>query len=111
MWPGGFVYGFFFEKGIYDLSPAAEFIYSRLGYLDKVHTHLNIALTDILDGQFTIFDESYSTDDLRKILVASVSFSGVTPAVEWDGQYYFSGDTVYENDVLSVINHCESLGY
>ena len=72
---------------------------------------MNIALTDILDGQFTIFDESYSTDDLLKILVASVSFSGVTPAVEWDGQYYFSGDTVYENDVLSVINHCESLGY
>lgn len=110
-WPGGFLYGFFFEKGIYDLSPAAEYIYTRLGYLDTVHTHLNIALTDILDGKFTIFDESWSTDDLRKILVASVSFSGVSPAVEWDGQYYFSGDSVYENDVLSVINHCESLGY
>jgi hypothetical protein len=45
------------------------------------------------------------------MLYASASFSGVSPAVEHEGQLYFSGNTVYENDVLSVINHCESLGY
>ena len=48
---------------------------------------------------------------MLQILNASVSFSGISPAIEYDGQIYFSGNTVYENDVLSVINHCESLGY
>lgn len=45
------------------------------------------------------------------MLEASISFSGISPAVEHKGSLYFSGDSVYENDVLSVINHCESLGY
>jgi len=45
------------------------------------------------------------------MLEASVSFSGISPAVEHKGDLFFSGNTVYENDVLSVVNHCESLGY
>ena len=109
-WSGGFIYGFFFEKGIYSMEPMATYLQEKLGKR-KVHRHLNIAVTNILNGQFSIFDESMPTDDLLKILTASVSFSGVSPAVELDGQIYFSGNTVYENDVLSVINHCESLGY
>jgi len=30
-WSGGFVYGFFFEKGIYDMSPMSDYIDERLG--------------------------------------------------------------------------------
>ena len=46
-----------------------------------------------------------------RILHASVTFSGISPAVEYNDAIYFSGKSVYENDILSVINHCESLGY
>ena len=109
-WTGGFIYGFFFEKGIYDLKPMAAYLSDTLGKR-KVHRHLNVAVTNVLNGQFSIFDESLPTDDFMKILTASVSFSGISPAIEYDGQIFFSGNTVYENDVLSVINHCESLGY
>ena len=62
-------------------------------------------------GKFTVFDESFSIDELLKVLIASVSYSGVSPAIELGNQIYLSGDTIYENDVLSVINRCEQLGY
>ena len=109
-WTGGFIYGFFFEKGIYNAQPMTEYLNDK--FKDRsVHRHLNIAVTNVLNGQFSIFDESLPTEDLIRILQASVSFSGISPAIEYEEQIYFSGNTVYENDVLSVINHCESLGY
>ena len=70
-----------------------------------------MAVTNVLNGQFEIFDEHDSIDDLLTVLKASIAFSGVSPAVELKDSIYFSGKTVYENDVLSVINHCEALGY
>ena len=48
-WTGGFIYGFFFEKGIYDLAPMVNFISDRLGKR-KVQRHLNIAVTNVLNG-------------------------------------------------------------
>lgn len=45
------------------------------------------------------------------ILKASVTFSGISPAVEAFDSLYFSGNAIYENDVVAAINHCEKLGY
>lgn len=50
-------------------------------------------------------------NEIVTILEASVTYSGISPATEYKDSVYFSGSTVYENDVMSVINHCESLGY
>lgn len=111
MWTGGFIYGFFFEKGIYDSSPAANYIFKQLGAFQEIYSHLNIAVTNILNGQFTIFSENTPIEDLLNVLVASISFSGISPAIEFDDQIFISGNAIYENDVLSVINHCECLGY
>ena len=82
-WTGGFIYGFFFEKGIYDLRPMAEYLNDQFSER-TVHRHLNIAVTNVLNGQFSIFDESLPTQDLIRILAASVTFSGISPAVEYD---------------------------
>lgn len=60
---------------------------------------------------FTTFDERHSSDELIKVLQASVSFSGISPAVEAFGQLYFSGNAIYENDVIGAIKHCQDLGY
>jgi hypothetical protein len=45
------------------------------------------------------------------MLKASVAFSGVTPAISAFDGLYFSGSSIYENDVTTAINHCESIGY
>ena len=82
-----------------------------MNQLRELHSHLNIAVTNILDGQFSIFDESSDWEELMRMLIASISFSGISPAKEHGAGIYISGNAVYENDVLSVINHCESLGY
>ena len=82
-WTGGFIYGFFFEKGIYDMKPMVQYLNDNFRQR-TVHRHLNIAVTNILNGQFSIFDESLPTEDLIRILTASVSFSGISPAIEYD---------------------------
>lgn len=110
LWKGGFIYGFFFEKGLYDDQPLNDFILHRFSGR-KLKKHLNIAVTNVLTGAFTSFTERHPPDELIKILQASVSFSGITPAIEAFDSLYFSGSAIYENDVMAAINHCESLGY
>lgn len=63
-------------------------------------------------GEFEVFDENIEdSKDMLELLKASVTFSGISPAVRLGDQLYMTGKAIYENDVLSVINHCESLGY
>ena len=62
-------------------------------------------------GAFTTFTEHLGHDDMMKILQASISFSGVSPAIEFNDELFFSGNAIYENDVMAAINHCEALGY
>ena len=50
LWKGGFVYGFFFERGIYDVSPLNQYMEEKLGS-KEVKEHLTIAVTDILTGK------------------------------------------------------------
>ncbi len=114
-WAGGFIYGYFFEKGLYDVSVLNDFLKNWF-WGREVKQHLTIAVTNILNGKyiltlifkgmFTTFDERHPSDELIKILQASVSFSGISPAVEAFGQLYFSGNAIYENDVIGAINHC-----
>lgn len=52
-WNGGFVYGFFFEKGIYDMSPMSDYIDEKLGER-KTHRHLSIGVTNLLNGSFDV---------------------------------------------------------
>ena len=46
-----------------------------------------------------------------RILEASTTFSGISPAIEMFDSYYFAGNAIYENDVVAAINHCAELGY
>ena len=49
VWTGGYIYGFFFEKGIYSLDPMMEFLVDKLGER-QVQNHMNIAVTNVLNG-------------------------------------------------------------
>lgn len=58
-----------------------------------------------------MYQDTEAESKLMKVLLSSVSYAGVSPAQVLDGQLYMSGQVAYENDVMSVINHCEALGY
>ena len=49
LWKGGFFYGFFFEKSLYDSTPLNQFIEDRF-FGRVVKQHLNIAVTNVLTG-------------------------------------------------------------
>ncbi len=110
MWQGGFVYGFFFEKGLYDAQNINDYI--EKWFRDRpIKRHITIGLTNVLNGAFASFSEKITTENMIKILQASVSFSGMSPAISIFDQLYFSGNAIYENDVSSAIKHCEQMGY
>jgi hypothetical protein len=46
-----------------------------------------------------------------KVLQASLTFAGLTPAVYMNGTLYISGNAIYENDVMTAISHCEEMGF
>lgn len=49
-WPGGLVYGMFFEKGIYDSSAANNFLESW--FVGRpILRHFSIGVTDVLSGK------------------------------------------------------------
>ena len=49
-WPGGLIYGMFFQKGIYDNSPINNFLESWFGGRHTVR-HFSIGVTDVLTGK------------------------------------------------------------
>ena len=65
----------------------------------------------MLSGSFDIFEEFEDPALLVDMLKASVTFSGVSPAIFANNSLYMTGNAIYENDIMSVINHCSDLGY
>jgi hypothetical protein len=87
-----------------------SFIEEQFGDKD-IRRHINIGITDILTGTYVTFTESEKKHEMTEVLKASVSYPGVFPALNYNDAMYTPGSTIYEMDVLSVINHCENLGY
>lgn len=56
-WAGGFIYGYLFEKGLYDASVLNEFIKNWFQNRD-LKLHLTIAVTNILNGKCNTSDPS-----------------------------------------------------
>jgi hypothetical protein len=49
-WAGGFIYGYFFEKGLYDVSTLNEFLKNWF-FGRELKQHLTIAVTNLLNGK------------------------------------------------------------
>ena len=88
-----------------------KYIRGRFTEEKEIKHHITIGLADILSGEFTSFEEREDHEEMMRILEASTTFSGISPAIEMMDSYYFSGNAIYENDVVAAINHCVELGY
>ena len=56
IWSGGFFYGFFFKKGLYDSSGLNTFIADW--FVDREPTqHFSIGVANVLTGFFDSYDE------------------------------------------------------
>lgn len=62
-------------------------------------------------GAFTLFEDEHPFEVMIKVLQASLTFAGLTPAVHMNGTLYISGNAIYENDVMTAISHCEEMGF
>jgi hypothetical protein len=104
------VYGFFYENSLYDASPLYDFIEEYFND-SKFYRHLNIGIANVLDGRFKSFRQTHGSEELIKVLQASLSFPGVFKAVEALDSLWFTGNAIYEIDILAPIKYCERMGY
>ena len=109
-WTLGMIYGFFYENSIWDATGLYDFI-AEYFKDSKMKRHVNIGLANVLTGQYKSFKEHHSSEDMVKVLQASVSFPGVFKTVEAFDSVWFAGSSIYETDVIAPINHCRELGY
>lgn len=100
----------FFQKGIYDGSTVNTFLEKWFTGRQTVR-HFSIGVTDVLTGSFTNFEDDQPQEVILKVLQASLTFAGFTPAISLNGTYYISGNAIYSNDMTTAITHCEELGF
>mmetsp|Transcript_17696 Transcript_17696/g.29925 ORF Transcript_17696/g.29925 Transcript_17696/m.29925 type:complete len:273 (+) Transcript_17696:211-1029(+) len=109
-WGWGTIYGFFQENSLYDASNLYKFIADYFQVHDPKR-HVNLGITNVLNGQYKSFKGVHSREEIIKVLQASVSFPGVFKFVEAFDSLWFTGSAIYEIDVIAPINHCKKLGY
>jgi hypothetical protein len=110
----------FFQKGIYDGSTVNTFLEKWFAGRQTVR-HFSIGVTDVLTGKlsmmilsvgsFTNFEDDQPQEVILKVLQASLTFAGFTPAISLNGTFYISGNAIYSNDMTTAITHCEELGF
>ena len=109
-WSWGMIYGFFYENSIYDATRLYDFIEDFfLG--TTIKRHVNLGIANVLTGQFKSFKEHHSSEELVKVLQASVSMPGVFKTIEAFDSVWFTGSSIYEIDIIAPIIHCEEMGY
>lgn len=60
MWTGGFVYGFFFQKGLYNAITIDQYIEDW--FKDRpIKRHITIGVANLLNGSFDVFSEHQKT--------------------------------------------------
>ena len=67
---------------------------------------VDVGLTDIIAGVYKDFTNVNIDANLRDIMFASFSLAGFFPPAESMGTSWFSGSTVWNLDIFSVVNKC-----
>ena len=75
-WNWGLLSGFIYQGALYDSTNAFDFIEEKFTGKELVR-NANIGIADILNGQYKIFKDSRSPEDMVKILQASLVYPGV----------------------------------
>jgi predicted acylesterase/phospholipase RssA len=74
-------------------------------------TKLNIGIANVLNGTFISFNDNFKTKDLLHALKASVSYPGIfTPHKAWNS-LWFSGSSIWNNDVAAPVLRCKAMGF
>ncbi len=88
LWTASYFYGVFLEGALYDTSGLNQYL-TNLFKDTKMMRSLYIGLANFLDGSYHIFDEETSDEDMLKVLLATISYPGVSKPIEYKDALWF----------------------
>ena len=111
-WLGGLAEGLLIKGGLWNDKGVLTFLKSEMADISPTNRWIDVGLTDVLKGTYVDFMEDGLTgDDLYNVMYAQFAQAGVFPPTEFNDTDYFDGSTIWDLDIFSVVNQCQSLGY
>jgi predicted acylesterase/phospholipase RssA len=106
-WPGGVTEGLLFKGGLYNDKPLLNFLASEMADIAPAQRYVDVGLTDVLSGMYTNY---YASDlvgqELIDVMYGSFSYAGFFAPEAAMNSDFFSGATIENLDVFSVVNKC-----
>jgi hypothetical protein len=106
-WPGGVTEGLLFKGGLYNDKPLLNFLASEMADIAPAQRYVDVGLTDVLSGMYTNY---YTSDlvgqELIDVMYGSFSYAGFFAPEAAMNSDFFSGATIENLDVFSVVNKC-----
>jgi len=111
-WMGGLAEGLLLKGGLWNDKAVLDFLKTEMADITPSQRWIDVGLTDVLKGTYVDFTaEELTGDTLNNVMYAQFASAGVFPPVEFNNSDYFDGSTIWDLDIFSVVNQCQSLGY
>jgi len=111
-WLGGLAQGLLLKGGLWNDKAILDWVSTQMADVSPTQRFIDIGLTDVLSGTYVDYLQDQLTGDaLNEVMYAQFAQAGMFPPVEYNNTEYFSGSTIWDLDVFSVVNQCVSQGY
>jgi predicted acylesterase/phospholipase RssA len=110
-WAGNVMQGYYLESGLYSSKPMKATIDSLFALGPKFGRELMVSSTDLVSGNFTIFDTALGDAAIKTGVLASSAIPGLLPTVKYQGYELSDGTVKYPIDIISAVTQCEELGF
>lgn len=110
-WAGNVAQGYFLESGLYSSKPMKATIDNLFKLGPNFGRELIVSSTDLLSGNFTIFDTLLGDAAIKTGVLASAAMPGLLPTVKY-AEYELSDGTIkYPVDIISAVTYCQEQGF
>ena len=111
-WLGREAEGLLWKGGLWNDEATLGFVTDQFANMTPNQRWVDVGLTDALKGTFVDFkSEDLTGDMLNNVMYGQFAAAGVFPPAEFNGTDYFDGSTIWDLDVFSVVNQCQTMGF
>ena len=111
-WLGGLAEGLLLKGGLWNDAAVLDFLKTEMADISATNRWIDVGLTDVLKGTYVDVQESGLVgDDLYNVMYAQFAQAGIFAPVEMNNTDYFDGSTIWDLDIFSVVNQCQSMGF
>jgi len=100
-YPGGIIQGLLYEEGVFDTTPAYNFLMSKV--TRPLVRKVALGSTDMKSGEFFRFTEKYTDADIIESIMCSSAVPMLFPYRNFQNTHYIDGGVVIMTDIPGAI--------